>query len=145
MSVASYMTTAIVSVEMDDPLKLVKDIFDNNKFHHLLVVEADKLYGVISDRDLLKVLSPRVGTLAETATDSAALNRKAHQILTREPVTLYSTESIHKAVELFCQNNVSCIPIIDDSHKPVGILSWRDVFKVMAETQRKRELSRQST
>ena len=72
------MTKKVVTVEMDDSLRLVKEIFDNVSFHHLLVVDGGKLYGVISDRDLLKNLSPNIGTVAETSRDLAALNKKAH-------------------------------------------------------------------
>ena len=64
MEVDSIMTRRVVSVEMDDRLDVVKKIFDTLKFHHLLVVDdRGKLKGVVSDRDLLKALSPYVGRL----------------------------------------------------------------------------------
>ncbi len=90
MSIEKIMSKTVVTVEMDDSLKVVKDIFDNTNFHHLLVVESGKLFGVISDRDLLKSLSPDIGTVAETSKDTATLNKRAHQIMTRKPVTLCS-------------------------------------------------------
>mgnify|MGYP006123867343 FL=1 len=34
--------------------------------------------GVISDRDLLKTLSPNLGTLAESANNLSCVNKKAH-------------------------------------------------------------------
>jgi CBS domain-containing protein len=70
MDVGSIMTTRVVSVEMDDRLDVVKKIFDTLKFHHLLVVDTGgKLKGVVSDRDLLRALSPYVGSAAENARD----------------------------------------------------------------------------
>jgi len=58
-SLGGVMTTRLVTVELDDPLEVVKRIFDSVKFHHLLVVDTGKkLCGVISDRDLLRALSP---------------------------------------------------------------------------------------
>ena len=83
MNVEKIMSKSIVTVDMDDSLKVIKEIFDNVGFHHLLVIESDKLFGIISDRDLLKVLSPTVGTASETTRDLESLNKKAHQILTR--------------------------------------------------------------
>ena len=38
MSLGGVMTTRLVTVEIDDPLEVVKQIFDSVKFHHLLVV-----------------------------------------------------------------------------------------------------------
>jgi len=121
----------IVTVEMDDSLGVVKEIFDNTSFHHLLVVEREKLYGVLSDRDLLKALNPNIGTINETARDTAALNKKVHQIMTRKPITLGLDASTNDALEIFDQHNVSCIPIVDVANKPIGIISWRDILRAI--------------
>jgi acetoin utilization protein AcuB len=132
MDVGSIMTTRVVSVEMDDRLDVVKKIFDTLKFHHLLVVDSGgKLKGVVSDRDLLKALSPYVGSVAENARDIATLNRRVHQIMSRNLITLHPRASISEAVKLFLEQRISCIPIIDEALKPKGILSWRDVLKTL--------------
>ncbi|MDB6098419.1 MAG: acetoin utilization protein AcuB [Gammaproteobacteria bacterium] len=130
MNVGSMMTTRVVTVEMDDRLEVVRQIFDRLNFHHLLVVdERKKLVGVVSDRDLLKALSPHVGTAAETARDLATLNKRVHQIMSRTLFTLHPHAAVDEAVQLFLGQRISCIPIVDDEFKPVGILSWRDVMK----------------
>jgi acetoin utilization protein AcuB len=129
MNLRSIMTTRVVTVELDDPLESVKKIFDSVKFHHLLVVEAGRLCGVISDRDLLRALSPYVGTRSETARDAATLKKRVHQIMTRRPVTLSPEATVADAVKLFLEHRVSCIPVVDEAFRPVGILSWRDVLK----------------
>ena len=130
MNVRSIMTARVVTVEMDDRLDVVKQIFDTLKFHHLLVVDdRKKLSGVVSDRDLLKALSPYVGSAAETARDIATLNKRVYQIMSRNPLTLHPEAQIADAVELLLKERISCIPIVDREFKPVGILSWRDVLK----------------
>jgi acetoin utilization protein AcuB len=124
------MTARVVTVEMDDRLEVVRQIFDRLNFHHLLVVgESRKLVGVVSDRDLLKALSPNVGGVAETARDLATLNKRVHQIMSRTLFTLHPHAAVNEAVQLFLDQRISCIPIVDDGFKPVGILSWRDVMK----------------
>ena len=129
MSVEKIMSTPVVTVEMDDSLKVIKGIFDNTHFHHLIVIDSGKVFGVISDRDLLKALSPNIGTAAETTRDTATLNKSAHQIMTRKPVTLELNASVYDAVEIFNNHNISCIPVVDDEDKPLGIISWRDILK----------------
>lgn len=129
MRVEQIMSKKLVSVEMDDSLTVVKEIFDNTRFHHLLVIESEILYGVISDRDLLKTISPNIGTAAETTRDIETLNKKAHQIMTRTPVTLNENALINEAIVLFNNHTISCIPIVDLDNKPVGIVSWRDILK----------------
>jgi acetoin utilization protein AcuB len=129
VSVERIMSKTVVTVEMDDSLRMVKEIFDNTRFHHLLVVDSGKLFGVISDRDLLKALSPHIGTMGETARDAASLNKRVHQIMTRKPVVLGQNAGILDAIEIFNNHKISCIPVVDEEHIPVGIISWRDILK----------------
>ena len=131
LTVRQIMTEKIVTVEMDDKLLIVKEIFDNLKFHHLLVTENELLFGVLSDRDLLKALSPNLGLLSETAKDKETLNKRVHQIMTRKPITLRPEAPITDAASLFITRSISCLPIVDEGFKPVGIVSWRDVMKAL--------------
>jgi acetoin utilization protein AcuB len=136
VQVQKIMSTRIVSVAMDDSLRVIKDIFENLKFHHLLVIEKEKLVGIISDRDLFKALSPNIGTLAETSKDTASLNKLAHQVMTRKPICISPEANIYDAISLFNQNRLSCLPVVDIEQKPVGILSWRDIFKAIEKSKK---------
>lgn len=134
MTIDQIMSAPVVTVEMDDSLRTVKEIFDNSRFHHLLVVESGKLFGVISDRDLLKAISPNIGTAAEVNRDLATLKKKVHQIVSRNPVTLGRNAEIQEAIEIFNSHSISCIPVVDAELKPVGIVSWRDILKSLAQS-----------
>jgi CBS domain-containing protein len=53
------MSTRAVTVTMDDSLARARELFNEHHFHHLLVVQGPiLLLGIISDRDLLKAVSP---------------------------------------------------------------------------------------
>jgi acetoin utilization protein AcuB len=115
------MSKTVVTVEMDDKLRTLKEFFDHVQFHHLLVVEAGKLFGVVSDRDLLKALSPKLGTISESEKDAATLNKRVHQIMTRNPISLHPEASVLDAVHMFNTHRISCIPIVDTDRQPVGL------------------------
>lgn len=131
MLVEKIMSKPVVTVTLDDTLGEVKHIFENAKFHHLLVVEEGKLYGVLSDRDLLKSISPFIGTVQETAHDKFTLNKKVHQIMTRKPITLSPFANVYEAISVFNQHNISCIPVVNEENIPIGIISWRDILRVI--------------
>lgn len=131
MKIKNYMSVPVVTVEMDDSLAVVKEIFDNTRFHHLIVLEEGELYGVLSDRDLLRAIGPGLGTPAERNTDRAALSRKAHQIMSRRPIVVDQDRPIHDAVSLFEEHHISCLPVVDAERQLVGILTWRDLLKAM--------------
>lgn len=80
---------------------------------------------------MLKALSPNIGTLAETNKDAITLNKRVHQIMTSELVTLTPDADISEAIEIFNTHDFSCIPVINDKDKPVGIISWRDIIKAV--------------
>ncbi len=137
MKIKKLMSNKLITVKLDDDLARIKEIFDNSNFHHLLVIENAKLFGVISDRDLLKSISPNVDTIAATEKDLFSLNKRAHQIMTRNPITINEDAAITEAVQLFNSNNISCIPVIDKNQKPVGIISWRDIIRLLFENIKK--------
>lgn len=129
MNVSEIMSKHVVTVEFDDRLSAVKDIFDNAKFHHLLVVEGGKLFGVVSDRDLLKSISPNIGTNRYTPRDLETLNKPVHSVMTRKLITLRATASVEDAIALFNTHAISCIPIVDADDHILGIMTWRDILK----------------
>ena len=57
-----------------------KEIFEQAHFRHLLVVEEEKLVGVISTGICCAHQIPYLDTDAEMNRDTETLNRRAHQI-----------------------------------------------------------------
>ena len=138
MSVSKLMTRPVVSVEPDDVLRTVKEIFDNTHFHQLLVTDNGRLVGIISDRDLFKSVSHRLGTMAETTHDLTTLDRRVHQVMSRKVHALNPEDSVHDAVALIVEHNVSFVPVVDSNNRPVGILTWRDIMRELMRISRQR-------
>lgn len=131
VAINMLMSASPVTVEPDDTLATVKEIFDQLAFHHLPVVEDYRLVGVVSDRDLFKALSPHLGSAAETARDLATLKKRVHQVMNRSLVTLPVTAGLADAIRAFNREGVSCIPVVDADQRPLGILTWRDVMRAL--------------
>lgn len=132
MKIDAIMTRRVVSVSMDDSLGKIYRMFNQEHFHHLLVIEDDhSLAGIISDRDCLKALSPNVNKDCASARDLATLNKKAHQIMSRYPVALRSGTPVEQAVEVLVEHGLSCLPVVDAAGMPIGIVSWKDVLRYL--------------
>lgn len=128
MTVGEIMTSKVVTIEMDDSLEVIRDIFRKVKFHHLIVVDGEKIVGVISDRDFLKSISPYVDTMSETNRDRATLEKRAHQIMSHYPVTVQKSCPIQKAAKLMLDRRVSCLPVIMPDGNLEGVVTWKDLF-----------------
>ncbi len=125
MNVASIMTRNVLTVEMDYSIQIIRDIFKNFEFHHILVLKNHKLIGVISDRDLID----------REERDTITLDKKAHEIMSRNLIAVDVETSIKKASDLILENNISCLPVISPQSSVEGIVSWKDILKFIRKTK----------
>ncbi|MCP3130042.1 CBS domain-containing protein [Shewanella sp. KJ2020] len=130
--IADIMSTRVVTVEMDDRLSVAKEIFDQANFHHLLVVDERKLEGVLSERDLLRAISPNLGSSAETVKDLETLQKRVHQVMTRNPVTIASHINLDTATRILLEHNIGCLPVLEQGEL-VGIVTWKDLLRAYSE------------
>lgn len=129
MLLRDMMSKAVVTVEPDDTLALVKQMFHLGKFHHVLVMERGALTGVVSDRDLFRALSPNIDTPAERFQDTATLNKTVRDIMSRQPIVLRDDATVDDAIDIFNAHVISCIPIVGQDGRLLGIISWRDILR----------------
>jgi acetoin utilization protein AcuB len=129
MSVSSIMSRPVITVSMDDTLETVRGLFQEERFHHAVVVEEGKVVGVVSDRDLLRNISPFAGRFAERAQDAQSLQRKVHQVMTRRLVSIAPDAPIARAAETMLLQRVSCLPVLDEAGACIGIVTLRDILR----------------
>ena len=133
MTIDTIMTRHAMSVSMDDDLGKIHHIFSSCQFHHLLVTGDDHtLVGIISDRDLLRAISPYVRDDFACAKDLVRLNRKAHQIMSTHPIVVSSGTPVAEAVDLLVGNDLSCLPVVNSWGAAIGVVSWRDILRHLA-------------
>ena len=128
MIIEDIMTKKVITVELDTEVKQIKKIFHDINIHHVIVVENKVVRGVISDRDVLKCISPYAGTPAEEERDSYTLTKKAHQIMSRKVISVIPSTTLRVAAKLLLKENISCLPVVDESNIIKGIVSWRDLL-----------------
>jgi len=128
MPIADIMTRKLITISPELSIGEIQPMFRQFHIHHLLVVEDARLVGVISDRDVLRNVSPFVNTAAEDKKDSFTLTRKARQIMSTGLVTVESKMGIRDACDLLLKNKVSLLPVVDEG-KLVGVVSWKDILR----------------
>lgn len=131
--VEQLMQSPAITTSFNTKLKDIQSIFERKRFHHILVLDDSKnLAGIISDRDILKNVSPFVGTYVEQSIDKDTLDKTARHIMTPNPVVIYPDQTIPEAAKLLTDKNVSTLPVLKRNKEVVGILSWKDVLRVVA-------------
>ncbi len=128
--VSDVMTKPVETVSMDDSIRVIRDMFEANKYHHLIVHgDHRECVGVISDRDLLKNISPFVGTMGERTADRSLLDRRAHQIMTRQLIAVRSNTALRAAARVMLDHRISCLPVVGQTGHCIGIVTLRDVVR----------------
>lgn len=133
MMLDSIMTRQVVTVSMDDTLSEVRRVMGVYHIHHVVVIELERVVGVVSDRDLLSHISPFVGTTTERRVDSESLSRKVHQVMTRKLIVGTPAMTVDEAAALLLAHSISCLPVVDTSGVCLGIVTWRDLLRAAYE------------
>lgn len=129
MFVTEIMSKPVKTVTEDVPISDLSKIFEEVSFRHLLVVDGLKLVGVISDRDVVANLSPFLGTDKERDEDRAHLNITAGDIMAKALITVDDESLIDSASILLIENNISCLPVVNELGEISGIISWKDILQ----------------
>lgn len=130
LRVSEVMTRRPVALAPDDTVETACRLFEREHFHHLLVVDGQRLVGVVSDRDVLRAVSPFLDTGAERDRDRYTLRRALHMVMTRQLVTASPQEPVSDAAGRMIEARVGCLPVCE-SERPVGIVTRSDLLKVL--------------
>jgi len=78
--VCQHMTKEIISVECDDPLNKVADLFILHKIRRVFVMQDGKLVGLIGRRDLLKAVRESGSEICSTVPFAASKTEQRQSV-----------------------------------------------------------------
>lgn len=123
------MTTDLTVVKVDTPFHEIKKIFDENKFHHLPVLNKyNSVRGIISRNDFA-----HVSYSLSTETSGRLYSKKVYEhltakdFMTEHPVVLNADDEVGLAANLFLENIYHALPIVEDEQL-VGIVTTHDLL-----------------
>lgn len=122
VAIDRIMTTNPVTVAPDDPATTAKELLDAGRIHHLPVVENDKLVGIISTADLLRIC------LYEDHRESAS-DLKIRKIMSANPVVLESGASLRDAAKRLLNGGYHSLPIVNADGSLAGIVTSVDLVE----------------
>lgn len=128
MNVKHILATKGSSVITVSPRQTVAEALDllvANNIGAVVVVEAEKLVGILSERDIIR-------RAAHTRTVFALPVAK---VMTKDPITGLPQDDIRSVANTMTQKRFRHLPIVDDG-KLVGIVSIGDVVKAQRDTYR---------
>jgi CBS domain-containing protein len=126
--ISEIMTTNLLTVHPEDDMTVVEKAFEEHHYHHLPVVEAEKLVGIISKSDYLYFIH---GNSIDSEEFLRLKQYKANEIMTTGLATLQSDLRFDVCIQLFTEIKFHSLPIVDDG-KLVGMVTTHDVIMWMS-------------
>ncbi|MGD8770091.1 MAG: CBS and ACT domain-containing protein [Desulfobacterales bacterium] len=131
MYVGRVMNTYLVTVSPDTTIIKAKDIIEQKKINHLLVVdENEKLLGLISDRDVKQSWASPATTLSVHELNYLLTQLTVEMIMKKKIITISPDTTIEMAALIMQENRISALPVME-AEKLVGIITTTDVLEVL--------------
>jgi len=115
MLISSLMTCRPTTLSSRDKLTKAAGLMRKGGFRRLPVVDAGRLIGIITDRDIRR----HVGYLDATTVGA---------VMTPDPKTVTPRMSVEDAARLMIAHKIDGLPVVEDG-RLVGIVTTTDVMK----------------
>lgn len=131
IEVQEIMTRDVIKVTPDQTMDQAAELFESRDLHHLPVVEAGKVVGMLSTTDLHKVTHHF--TLFKVHNSDVVNQSVLRSLLTKEvmtsPVaTVKNTCALTTIAAIFRENLFHALPVIESNGDLVGIVTPFDLM-----------------
>ena len=127
------MTANPICVDHNDSVSAARHLINEKGVHHLPVVEGDKLVGILTSNDLLRVSFGEFGNQDGRSLDAILDHTyKLSDLMISDPVTIARGESIREAARILAVSEFHSLPVVDGDAL-VGIVTSSDLIKYLLE------------
>lgn len=134
MHVKDYMQTIAITVSPTDPLSIAYRLMNELFIRHLpVVIEENRLVGVISDRDIRQASPSSAGQLPEPVRIDHLRTMSVGDVMHREVYTVSPDTTLLEAATAFLEYKFDCLPVVAEDGTLAGIITVSDFVRVYAE------------
>ena len=134
MLIKEVMTTQLITIESTGSLDSARQTFEKNQIRHILVVDGEKLVGILSNHDLLRVsFGDTYGDDQATVDDAIVNMLTVKDVMRHDPIFISPTSSIEDAIFVLLNRRFHSLPVVEND-KVVGIVTTTDFLKLLVES-----------
>lgn len=125
--VARVMTSDPITISADSTLGEAAGALLEGGFRHLPVLDADdRLVGMLSERDLRSAFG--TDFIDWTSVEQDRLDEVITNVMVPNPVVVRASNRLVDVLDVFTDERIGAVPVLDDEDRLVGILSYVDVL-----------------
>ena len=125
----------VISVSPDAKLSAAVKILAERRIGAVMVMSGQKIEGILSERDVVRVLGER---------GAAVLEEPVRSVMTSKVITCHESDTVGAIMEIMTSGKFRHLPVVEND-RIVGLISIGDVVKWrVAEYEREQEADRKS-
>lgn len=130
--VGDYMTAKIFTFDEEDNLIDICRCLMQNSFRRVPVMHQGRLAGIISRADLIKAnkdkFRPRVQQDDSMSCSGMVV---AKDVMISGLLTVRTSTPVYEAMEILTTRNITGLPVVDDYMNLLGVVSEKDILKLL--------------
>ncbi len=131
--ISQIMTKNILRLSLSDNLSTAESLMKKNHIRHLPVVENERIIGMISLNDLLRISFADAVDVGEEDIETTVYDMfTVEQVMTKKVEYISSKNTVSEAAELFLEHDFHALPVVDDDCL-TGIVTTTDVIRFYLE------------
>jgi CBS domain-containing protein len=128
--IGEMMTTDLVTLRIDDTLRLADDMLHLTQVRHFPVLDGDRVAGIINQDDLLHAsMSALVRRPQQTLRN--VLGTVMVKDVMKAATTISADTPIYAAAEIMVERGIECLLVLDGG-KLVGLVTRTDLLRELA-------------
>ena len=131
-----FMTQNVICIHEDERFSHVEDKFHEFRIRHLPIINSQKkIVGIITEKDLYRIRSPRKLEDGSWYYDREILDTYIlKNVMTKNPSTLTPEHTLGDALLKIIHGDYGCIPIVSKEGVLCGIVTKGDLLRMAART-----------
>lgn len=119
-------TKKIASVAPEQTVLRALEIMAENGVGALMVLDGKNLAGMFSERDYARKVILQ---------GKASRNTKVSEVMTSKVICVTTERTVEECMAIMTEKHIRHLPVVDDKHNVLGIVSIGDVVKEMISQQ----------
>ncbi len=149
MLVKDVMNVNVITISPEESINEAIERMAKNNISGLIVVDGEKVVGVISESDVIKVLESDFPEMKSSANVTFSIflllksgikmineikkigRLRVRDLMSKKVVFVTPEDTLLEAARAMCKKDVRRLPVIDKNGNLVGIISRTDILKAL--------------
>ncbi len=131
--VSTIMTTNLILLNVTDGLDKAERLFKENNIRHIPVINGDKIIGMLSLTDLLRISFADGAYEDEENVETIVYNMfNIQQVMAKNLMSVSPDTTIKEVAEILATKEFHALPVVENE-KLVGIVTTTDLIEYLLE------------